>query len=55
MKKAFRGKAGDPIRLATPPTIPIKKTLKPLPGQLELFGGQAEPRKPQNRGRKLIP
>jgi len=47
--KAFRGKAGDPSTIAVP------KAKKPLPGQLELFGGLSEPKKPQKRGRKLIP
>ena len=55
MKKAFRGRAGDPIGPATPSTIPTKKALKPLAGQSELFGGLSEPERPRNRGRKLLP
>ena len=52
MRKAFSGKAGDPIKSANP-TISVPKAKKSLPGQSELFSGLSEPKKP-SKGRKSV-
>jgi hypothetical protein len=55
MKKAFSGKAGDPIRVpANPLKLSVPKAMKPISGQSELFAGLSEPQAAR-KGRKMNP